>query len=173
MISEEKTDKYFSELLEILRQQFEGGDKSALLEALYHWCLMNRPYGFVDENGVVVGLPQFRPLPEWLRRAFKDAYEKGRARFQTKSWDDIFDPPVPRGTQLEKEKLRRLVIERVWALKTEDPEMPIDRGLFDQIGEKLGIPGGTIDGLYYDERSRWLREIYEMSHRLFRTPEKN
>jgi len=31
MISEEKTDKYFSELLEILRQQFEGGDKSALL----------------------------------------------------------------------------------------------------------------------------------------------
>jgi hypothetical protein len=184
MISEEDTDRYLAEVLEILRQEFDGGDKSALLKAIYYWCLMNRPYGFVEApseddgkpsdeiGGAVVGLPQFRPLPEWLRLAFLAAYES-RARFEIKSWDEVFDQPVPKGTQLEKEKLRRLVIERVWALKTKDPEMPIDRGLFDQIGEELGIPGSTIDGLYYDERSRWLREIYEITHRLFGTPEKN
>jgi hypothetical protein len=183
MISEEDTDKYLAEVLDILRQKLKDGDKSALLEALYHWCLMNRPYGFVeapvedngkpsDEIGGVVGLPQFRPLPEWLRLAFKDAYERGRARFETKTWDDIFDAPVPKSTQLEKDKLRRLVIKRVWALKV---ERPIDRGMFEQIGKELGIAAGTIDGLYYDERSRTLREnlreLYEITAPL-RNPEK-
>jgi hypothetical protein len=154
MISEAETDKYLAECLEILKEKLEGGNKSALLYAIYHCLLMKRP------------------LPEWLRLAFLHAYE-AHARFEIRSWDEVFGRPVPKGTQLEKEKLRRVVIKRVWALKTKDPEMPIDRGLFDQIGEELGIPGSTIDGLYYDERSRYLREIYEMSHRLFGTPEKN
>jgi hypothetical protein len=32
---------------------------------------------------------------------------------------------------------------------------------------------GQLDGLYYDERSRGLREIYEIADRLFGNPEKS
>jgi hypothetical protein len=156
MISEEETDKYLVEVLEILKEKFDGGNKSALLYAIYHCCLMKRP------------------LAEWLRLAFLHAYE-AHARFEIRSWDEVFDPPVPKSTRLEKEKLRRLVIERVWTLKTENPETPIDRGLFDQIGEELGFSGSTVDGLYYDERSRELRELYgdlyEIARPIFETPE--
>jgi hypothetical protein len=153
MISEEDTDKYLAEVLEILKEIFEGGGKWALLNAIYYCCLLKRP------------------LPEWLRLAFVHAYES-RARFEIRSWDEVFDRPVPKSTHPEKEKLRRLVIERVWTLKTENPETAIDRGLFEQIGEELGIPGSTIDGLYYDKRSRGLREIYQRLDRLFGNPEK-
>jgi hypothetical protein len=95
MISEEETNKYFSEVLEILRQQLEGGDRSALLKAIYHWCLMNRPYGFVDDDGKALAEPQLRPLPEWLRLAFVDAYESATGRYEIKSWDRAFGQPHP------------------------------------------------------------------------------
>jgi hypothetical protein len=137
-----------------LRQQFEGGDRSALLKAIYHCCLMKRS------------------LPDWLRLAFLDVYESATGRYEIKSWDHAFDQPHPKGAHLDKEKLRRRIIERVWALKAEDPEKPIDRGLFEQIGKELDISGSTIDGLYYDERSRYLRESYETIYRLFTNPEK-
>jgi hypothetical protein len=38
MISEAETDKYLAEILDILKERFEGGDKSALLYAIYHCC---------------------------------------------------------------------------------------------------------------------------------------
>src|SRR5262245_58171422 len=135
MITEEDDDKYLAKILEVLREKLDGGDKSMLLRAIYQCCLMKRP------------------LPGWLRLAFVDAYESATGRYESKSWDRVFGQPHPKNTQLEKEKLRRRVIERVWTLKAEDPERPIDRGLFEQIGEELGIAAGTIDGLYYDERS--------------------
>jgi hypothetical protein len=172
MISDEDTDKYLAEVIEILRQQFKGGDKSALLKAIYHWCLMNRPYGFVeapvedggkpsDEIDSVAGLPQFRPLPEWLRLAFMDAYHSATG-YEIRSWDDVFDPPVPKGTHLENEKrnseLRFLIIERVEKLKA---EKPIDKQLFEEIGRELTPPlkGTTVSDIYYDKRTRELHEM--------------
>jgi hypothetical protein len=153
MISEQDTDKYLAEVLEILKEIFDGGGKWALLNAIYYCCLLKRP------------------VPEWLQSAFIDAYESATGH-EIKSWNDAFGRPHPKGTQLEKEKLRRLVIARVWTLKTENPETAIDRGMFEQIGEELGIPGSTIDGLYYDGRSRGLRESYERAYHLFRNPDK-
>ena len=35
MISESDTDKYLAEILEILRERFDNGDKSALLYAMW------------------------------------------------------------------------------------------------------------------------------------------
>jgi hypothetical protein len=153
MISEEDTDKHLAEVLEVLKEIFEGGGKWALLYAI-HECLLLK-----------------RPLPEWLRLAFLAAYDSARG-YEIKSWNETFGRPHPKGTHLKKEKLRRVVIHRVWTLKAEDPERPIDRGLFDQIGEELEIPGGTIDGLYYDERSRELRELLERTYNLFVIPDK-
>jgi hypothetical protein len=155
MISDRETDAHLAEVLKILKKKLGDGNKAALLEAVYQCLLMKRP------------------LPEWLRLAFLDAYE-ARPRFEIKSWNEVFDWPVPKGTRLETEKMRRRVIERVWLLKMEDPKTAIDRGLFDQIGKELAISGGAANDLYYDERSRFLREMYEDAyHLLFGNPEKN
>ena len=142
MISESDTDKYVAEILDILHERFDNGDKSALLYAIYHCLLMKRP------------------LPEWLRLAFLHTYE-AHARFEIRSWDEVFGRPVPKGTHLETEKqkaeLRPLIILRVQALKTEG--RPIDKNLFEEIGTELGISGSTAGDIYYDERSRELRKI--------------
>jgi hypothetical protein len=141
MISESDTDKYLMEILEILKERFEAGDKSALLSAIYHCLLLKRS------------------LPEWLRLAFLHTYE-AHARFEIRSWDEVFGRPVPKGMHLETEKrnaeLRPLIIERVQALKA---ERPIDKGLFEEIGRDLKLAGTTVSDIYYDERSR---ELYEM-----------
>jgi hypothetical protein len=147
MISEADTDKYLAEILDILEERFNAGDKSALLYAIYHCLLMKRP------------------LPEWLRTKFLHTYE-AHARFEIRSWDGVFGRPVPRSTHLETEKrnaeLRPLIIKRVEALKAEGP---IDKGLFEKIGRELNPPlkGTTVSEIYYDERSR---ELSEMIHGL-------
>jgi len=144
MISEAKTDKYVAEYFEkMLKRQFEAGDKSALLQAIYG-CLQLR-----------------RPMPEWLQVAFLNACEAAE-RFGIRSWDEVFGRPVPKGTHLETEKrnaeLRFLIIGRVKELRT---EMPIDRSLFEKIGRELNPPlkGTTVSEIYYDKRNYELRKM--------------
>jgi hypothetical protein len=145
MISKAQTDKYLRELLDILKERFEGGDKSALLYAIYRCLLMKRP------------------LPEWLRLTFLHAYE-AHGRFEIRSWDEVFGRPVPKNTQLDKQRrnaeLRPLIIERVEA---REAGTPIDKGLFEEIGQGLTPPlkGTTVSEIYYDERSRELREMMD------------
>src|SRR5262249_61359443 len=71
MISESGRDTSLAEILEILHERFDNGDKSALLYAIYHCLLMKRS------------------LPEWLRLAFLHTYE-AHARFEIRSWDEVF-----------------------------------------------------------------------------------
>jgi hypothetical protein len=144
MICEEDNDKYAAEYFErMLKRQFEAGDKSVLLFAIYA-CLELR-----------------RPMPEWLRIAFFNACEAAEG-FEIKSWDEVFGPPVPKSTHLNTERrnaaLRPFIVKRVQALKA---ERPIDKGLFEKIGQELNPPrsGTTVSEIYYDERSRELREM--------------
>jgi hypothetical protein len=141
MISEEDTDKYLAEVLEILKKRLEGGDKWALLYAIRQCLLLKRP------------------LPEWLRLAFLSAYDSATG-YEIKSWDDAFGRPHPKGSHLKKEKrnfeLRQVIIQRVEALRS---EMSVDKGLFEKIGKELGISGTTVSDIYYDERSQALREM--------------
>jgi hypothetical protein len=141
MISEEDTDKYLAEVLEILKKRLEGGDKWALLYAIRQCLLLKRP------------------LPEWLRLAFLSAYDSATG-YEIKSWDDAFGRPHPKGSHLKKEKrnfeLRQVIIQRVEALRS---EMSVDKGLFEKIGKELGISGTTVSEIYYDERSQALREM--------------
>lgn len=142
MISEEDRDKHLAEVLEILKEKFEGGVKSALLYAIYYCCLTKRP------------------LPEWLRCAFLDAYESATA-YEIKSWDDAFDRPHPKSTHVDKKKrhfkLRHVIMQRVEELRSE--KKPVDKELFDKIGKELGIGGSTtVSEIYYEERRR-LEEI--------------
>jgi hypothetical protein len=75
----------------------------------------------------------------------------------------VFGPPVPKSTHLKTEKrnaeLRHLVVERVEALGR---QLPIDKGLFEKIARELrikGVKGTTVSKIYYDKRSRELREM--------------
>jgi hypothetical protein len=151
MISEEDTDKYLAEVLEILKERFEGGDKTALLYAIHHCLLMKRP------------------LPEWLRLAFLHTYQ-AHARFEIRSWDQMFGRPVPKSKHLKTERrnaeLRPLIIERV---RAREAGKPIDKSLFEKIGRGLNPPlkGTTVSEIYYDERSRELREMIYGRSKIF------
>jgi hypothetical protein len=130
-------DHYFEKML---RRAFEAGDKSVLLNTIYQ-CL---------ESG--------RPVPEWARLAFLDAWEAA-LRYEIKSWDQVFDRPVPRGTHLKtkrrNEALLPEIVRRVEARVAE--KKPIDKGFFEKVARDLkikGIKGGTtISNIYYDPRN--------------------
>ena len=134
------TDNVTAYLEKMLKRDFESGNKSALLYALYG-CLELK-----------------RPIPEWARAALLEACEAVE-RFEIKSWDDVFGRPLPKGMHLEKERrnarLRPLIIERVRKAET------IDKALFEEIGESLGISGTLASNLYYDEQGRELRKIFD------------
>jgi hypothetical protein len=143
MISQEDTDKYLAEVLEILKEIFEGGGKWALLDAIYYCLLLERA------------------LPEWLRKAFLGAYHSKTA-YEIKSWNDAFGQPHPKGTHVDKKKrhfeLRHVIVQRVEELQS---EIPVDKRLFEKIGKDLGIGGGTtVSKIYYEER----RRLDEITH---------
>jgi hypothetical protein len=77
-----------------------------------------------------------------------------------KSWDEVFGAPHPKGTHLKKEAknfARRLpLLSRVQELRAAGE--PVDKGLFDKVGLEFGISGTTASELYYDRRSRQIRE---------------
>ena len=75
-------DKYIAKYLEIARQKHEEGNKAIVLLAI-HQCLIMK-----------------KPLPEWLRLAFIDAYQSATA-FEIRSWDEAFGPPHPKRARTE------------------------------------------------------------------------
>jgi hypothetical protein len=137
-----KANKYVDEYLErMLKREFEAGNKSALLDGLYA-CLELK-----------------RPIPKWLQVAFLNAFEAVE-RLEIRSWDEVFDAPVPRYTHLKSKKrkaeLLPLIIARVEAaLKA---KRAVDKSLFAQIGKELGIGGGTTTSNIYYRSRRKLRK---------------
>ena len=67
-------DQFLTDYLEVARQKFEEGNKSVLLMAMHQCLVMNKP------------------VPEWLRRAFIEAYQSATA-FNIRSWDEAFGAP--------------------------------------------------------------------------------
>jgi hypothetical protein len=136
MISE---GKYVTEYYEkVLKRSFEAGDKSTLLWTIYA-CL---------DLG--------RPIPEWTRAAFLEAYEAAD-RFEIRSWEEVFGRPVPKSMHLQPNmrnaQLRWRVIERVQALRAE--AWKVNNDLFNQVAQDLKISSGALAReIYYANRSR-------------------
>jgi hypothetical protein len=119
-------DEYFEKMM---KRQFDRGDKALLLYAIYT-CL---------ESG--------RPLPEWVRVAFSNAYESAMGD-EIKSWDDAFGKPHPKGMHVDKER-RHLVFRNEIKRRVEESKT-IDEKLFAKIGRDLGIGGSTtVKNIYY------------------------
>jgi hypothetical protein len=130
MISEGKYDTEYWE--KMLKRSFEAGDKSKLLWTIYA-CLDLR-----------------RPIPEWTRAAFLEAYEA-----EIRSWNEVFGQPNPKSMHLQSNKrnaqLRWPVIERVEALRAERRKVNPD--LFNQVAKDLKISSGALAReIYYANR---------------------
>jgi hypothetical protein len=119
------------------KRDFDAGDKSRLLFAIYA-CL---------DLG--------RPMPEWARVAFLRAYEAAES-FEIRSWDEVFGRPVPKGTHFNSNKrdavLPLIIVEHVEALRAAGRK--VDKGdLFKEVGKKWGISATRASEIYYANRS--------------------
>ena len=69
-----------------------------------------------------------------------------------KSWDEVFDNPIPKGASIDKLKKKFLLEGQVYLTLREillqDPERAIDAGIFEEAGEKFGL-GKTATEKYY------------------------
>ncbi|WP_347275778.1 hypothetical protein [Candidatus Kuenenia sp.] len=93
------------------------------------------------------------PLPLWAAKAYIEGYNK-IADAKSKSWDEVFGRPYPKGTHLatlRKEKMfKRAVYNEISRIKKSQPDIAIDDGLFEKVGKKFGIGKTTASEYYYD-----------------------
>jgi hypothetical protein len=138
-----RDDALLFEFLETARQRFAEGDKTALLAAMHQCLLLNKP------------------VPEWLRLAFVEAYQEATG-FNIRSWDEVFGKPVESGAHLKARReyagLRYAVAMGV-AMRA--PSQKIEKGLFESIGAELGISGTKASEIYYDHGGKDLHDMLE------------
>jgi hypothetical protein len=119
-----------------LKGRFETGDRRALLAAIRECANHDLP------------------MPDWVAAAFIRAYDNVH-QMRLGSWDDAFGRPYPKGFHLAKARRRQQIGPAVWmavkVIRDEEPETPIDEGLFERVGAKLGIGKTLANELYY----RW------------------
>jgi hypothetical protein len=120
--------------LEEERERFAAGDRVALLAAVRECARC--------------GLP----MPEWVAAAFIRSYDQV-LNCRVKSWDEAFGAPFPKGSHLnalrKRRKLRIFVHSAVLDRVRRDPSTPIDKGLFESVGEEFSIGASLAEELYY------------------------
>jgi len=124
--------------LKELYDNFQAGDKQALMEAMY-LCMMHAI-----------------PLPLWCKEAFLSACGKVYT-YKAKSWEDVFGRPHPKGTHLatkrEEREMSFRVYEKIRQIKKENPSIPIDCHLFETVGRELGIGAKSkTEAWYYKQK---------------------
>lgn len=94
-------------------------------------------------------------MPDWLANAYCRRFDQV-LNCQMKSWDEAFDPPYPKGIHLNRKRADRLnrlrVFNEIDEILKSEPETSIDDGLFERIGEKLGIGKTKANELYYQAK---------------------
>lgn len=134
-----------------VKDLYESGDQSALLEMIY-WCAQMR-----------------WPLPEWAAKGFVLGYGKVK-RAEVGSLDEAFGRPHPKGAHiskaLEANMSRRKVFVRVRELH-EQHGVPIDDGMFERVGEEFGYGKTWCSDRYY-EFDRFDKPLREAGLSIFR-----
>jgi hypothetical protein len=119
-------------LIEVCQHRFEGGDKTALLDAI----------DFCARSATV--------MPVWLAEAYCAAYTEW-ATYKVRSLDQAFGVER-KGRRIpdlqEREALKASVVIEVDKLRQE--KVPTDEMLFDRV-EKLNIPAGQARDIYYKD----------------------
>lgn len=109
------------------------------------------------DNGIILhacGICALNDLsmPRWCSMKYLELV-RDVWHYKAKSWDASFGKPHARGTQLGAKQNKREKAPGVWlrikGIKTEDPDIPIDRALFEAVGKEFGICGSLADEYYY------------------------
>src|SRR5262245_653541 len=137
-------DDYDKRVLERGRLRYEQGDKRELLYWL-GWCVINN-----------------RQIPSWIRQALQEALHAASS-YRIRSWDEVFGPPVPKGTKL---KVARRKHEIAWPLFERVRDLvkagrPIDDTLFEEVGREFGIGKTVASELYYEVGRELLEQLAE------------
>jgi hypothetical protein len=136
-----QTQKLTALVVEQRRQQFEaGGNDWAIIDAV----------DLCARAGM--------PAPRWLADAFCERYLTWFL-FGAESLDKAFGV-TRKGARVSdlarREWLKPRVALRVKQLHVDGT--PIDRNMFDRIGEEFGISGSLINNIYYARDNQW-REL--------------
>ena len=94
-------------------------------------------------------------MPPWLASEFINRYDKV-LNLHAISWDEAFDKPYPKGTNIIARKksrdLRFAVLNAVNEAKRSDPNTPISAELFSRVGKPLGLGKSKAEELYYEAK---------------------
>jgi hypothetical protein len=134
-------------VIEVLRERYERGDKSAIL-----WCLQ---YCMWSDQ----------PIPPWLATAFDEACRKVYMR-EVKSWDDVFGRPLAKGKRLATERRDARLARPLFTMIQDRHKAgaAINKELFHKVGKEFGVSGTVASEIYYGVRGRdRLRRLPERS----------
>lgn len=162
MISKEMTA---DEVL-ILEEEFELENADIAKEKPYlspfsQWCALHeldeckRLFESGDEfllmTAIRICANHDLPMPNWVATNYIKAYQTVVGA-RSKSWDQVFGLPYPKGTHLNAVRKKRLLKFRVWSdvkkILNMNPKTPIDEAIFELVGKRVGI-GKTLASEYY------------------------
>ena len=102
-------------------------------------------------------------MPEWVARSYIKAHTT-IIEARAKSWDDVFGRPLKPRQRLETARKHRELMPKVFVaimqIRMQEPETPIDQGLFERVGEQLGIGKTLVSELWYNNPYQSLPHLY-------------
>lgn len=123
-----------------LKESIDSGDGFSVLGAV-RICVT---------NGLVA--------PEWLAYAFNRRYDNV-LNCRVGSWDSAFGRPYPKGVHLSALKKKRnysiAVHNAVTELRRKEPDLPIDKALFERVGKGFGLGATLAEEYYYAAKKMW------------------
>ena len=130
--------------LEKCRKDFEAGDKSAAMRAIYK----SLKWGMTP--------------PAWAKDYYVKAYEEKILTYQEKTWDKVLGRPYPKNLKLDAAKREQQMMHGVWLAVREEYQhgttidrngepkrSSIDVETFERVGEKFGIEKTLVSKYYY------------------------
>lgn len=127
---------YGAQRLQELQARYVNGDQWALMAAIRE-CART-------------GLP----MPDWVATSYIRAFDTV-LDYRAKSWDDVFGRPIPGGANLVAMRRRRYRQTAIWLAVVQAiekaPQLPVDSGLFENVGNAHGISGSEAQRLYMAE----------------------
>lgn len=91
-------------------------------------------------------------MPQWVATAYMKACQDV-CHYRAGSWDQVFGKPHRSGLHLDNARqqvhLRWKVLASAKNITKAEPDISIDDGLFERIGDELGIGKTLANKLYY------------------------
>jgi hypothetical protein len=130
--------------IDVLEQRYRDGDKHALFDAI--WICLCRPEPV--------------PAPAWVQAAVSNAW-MGLVGARIKSWDEVFGPPWPKGTNVSRLRWKYERAPFVWKRAREliASGHATDDTLFEEVGRLCATGPRQAKELYYMMERGWPPEL--------------